>query len=293
MLAKKELAKNLVILGGGPIGLEFASMYAGFGSKVTVIEPMPSILGRFEPEIAQAAKADMEADGVTFMLKSSLTKVEETEAGLNLTVETEDGVKDLQADVMLVSVGRHPATAALHLEKTSLEVGQRGEIVVNDKLETSVPNIYAMGDVAGSLQFTYISLDDWRIMDIQLFGDNTRTKKNSPVFAISFFIKPAISSAWLTESELKAQGKAYKVLTMPAAGVPKAQVIGNPRGSYKALIDPETHEILGATIYAEEAYETINVITLAMQHHLKAEDLRDQIYAHPTMTEALNDLFKF
>ncbi|OQR18742.1 FAD-dependent oxidoreductase [Ligilactobacillus salivarius] len=293
MLAKKELAKNLVILGGGPIGLEFASMYAGFGSKVTVIEPMPSILGRFEPEIAQAAKADMEADGVTFMLKSSLTKVEETEAGLNLTVETEDGVKDLQADVMLVSVGRHPATAALHLEKTSLEVGQRGEIVVNDKLETSVPNIYAMGDVAGCLQFTYISLDDWRIVDNQLFGDKTRTKKNRPVFANSIFIKPAISSAGLTESELKAQGKAYKVLTMPAAGVPKAQVIGNPRGAYKALIDPETHEILGATIYAEEAYETINVITLAMQNHLKAEDLRDQIYAHPTMTEALNDLFKF
>lgn len=194
---------------------------------------------------------------------------------------------------MLVSVGRHPATAALHLEKTSLEVGQRGEIVVNDKLETSVPNIYAMGDVAGSLQFTYISLDDWRIMDNQLFGDKTRTKKNRPVFANSIFIKPAISSAGLTESELKAQGKAYKVLTMPAAGVPKAQVIGNPRGSYKALIDPETHEILGATIYAEEAYETINVITLAMQHHLKAEDLRDQIYAHPTMTEALNDLLKF
>ena len=292
MLAKKELAKNLVILGGGPIGLEFASMYAGFGSKVTVIEPMPSILGRFEPEIAQAAKADMEADGVTFMLKSSLTKVEETEAGLNLTVETEDGVKDLQADDACVS-WPPPSHYRPSPRKTSLEVGQRGEIVVNDKLETSVPNIYAMGDVAGSLQFTYISLDDWRIMDNQLFGDKTRTKKNRPVFANSIFIKPAISSAGLTESELKAQGKAYKVLTMPAAGVPKAQVIGNPRGSYKALIDPETHEILGATIYAEEAYETINVITLAMQHHLKAEDLRDQIYAHPTMTEALNDLFKF
>lgn len=134
MLAKKELAKNLVILGGGPIGLEFASMYAGFGSKVTVIEPMPSILGRFEPEIAQAAKADMEADGVTFMLKS-LTKVEETEAGLNLTVETEDGVKDLQADVMLVSVGRHPATAALHLEKPVLKLAKEAKLSLTISLK--------------------------------------------------------------------------------------------------------------------------------------------------------------
>lgn len=291
LLAQKEQIQNLVILGGGPIGLEFASMYANFGSKVTVIEPMSNILNRFEPEIAITAKTDMEADGVNFMLQSTLTKIEETVTSLNLTIDRNGESQVITADAILVAVGRHPNTNSLHLERTNLKVGKKGEIKVNEKLETNIAGIYAMGDVAGSLQFTYISLDDWRIMDNQLFGDYTRTKNNRPVFANSMFIKPAISSVGFTESELKDSGKEYQVLTMSAASVPKAQVIGNPRGGYKVMINPKTHDILGATIYAEESYETINIIALAMQHHLKSEDLRDQIYAHPTMTEALNDLF--
>jgi pyruvate/2-oxoglutarate dehydrogenase complex dihydrolipoamide dehydrogenase (E3) component len=125
----------------------------------------------------------------------------------------------------------------------------------------------------------------------QLYGDKTRSRLNRPVFANTIFLNPAISSVGKTEAQLNEAGIDYKVLKMPAASVPKTQVIGNPRGSYKALIDPQTHQILGTTIYAEESFETINIISLAMQNHLSAETLRDQIYTHPTMTEALNDLF--
>ncbi len=291
LLAQPKQVKHLAILGAGPIGLEFASMYANFGSQVTVINRHAGILGKFEPEVAQAAAADMAADGVTFLHQSQLTRVTENADGLTLTVTGPNGEQEVTADGLLLAVGRHPNTAALHLERTDLKVGKRGEVVVNDRLKTNLPGIYALGDVAGSPQFTFISLDDWRIMNNQLFGDQTRTRANRPTYATTVFLKPAISTVGATEAELKTAGRDYRVLKMPAAVVPKTQVIGNPRGFYKALVDPESHQILGATIYAEEAYETINLITLAIQRHLPAEALRDQIYTHPTMTEALNDLF--
>lgn len=291
LLAQPKQVQHLAILGAGPIGLEFASMYANFGSQVTVINRHSGILGQFEPEVAAAAQADLEADGVTFLHGRQLTKVTETAEGLTLTVAGPSGEEALTADGLLLAVGRQPNTAALHLERTDLQVGERGEIVVNDRLETNVPGIYALGDVNGGPQFTFISLDDWRILNNQFFGDQTRTRANRPVYAKTVFLKPAISTVGATEAQLQAAGKDYRVLAMPAAAVPKTQVIGNPRGYYKALVDPTSHQILGATIYAEEAYETINLITLAIQHRLPAEALRDQIYTHPTMTEALNDLF--
>lgn len=291
LLDQSKQTQQLAILGSGPIGLEFASMYAQFGSQVTVIGQTTAILERFEPEIATAAKNDLETDGVNFVLASQLTKVTDTATGLSLTVETPAGTQTLAADALLVATGRRANTDDLHLERTSINTDDRGAIAVNDVLETSVPNVYALGDVAGSPQFTYISLDDWRIMANQLFGDQTRTRANRPVYANTIFLNPAVSSVGQTEAQLKVAEQPYQVLKMTTAGVPKAQVIGNPRGNYKALIDPETHQILGASIYAEEAFETINVITVAMQNHLPAEVLRDQIYTHPTMTEALNDLF--
>lgn len=291
LLAKDKQLKELVILGSGPIGLEFASMYAQFGSHVTIIDKSPKILGKFEPEIAQQAKIDLEEDGISFLLESNLIDVSNTLNRVALTVNTPSGVKELQADGLLVATGRKANVADLHLERTSIKKGSHGEILVNDTLETNVKNIYALGDVAGSSQFTYISLDDWRIMANHLYGDKTRSRLNRPVFASTVFLNPAISSVGQTEAQLKEAGIPYKVLQMPTSSVPKSQVIGNPRGGYKALVDPHTHQILGTTIYAEESFETINIISVAMQNHLSAESLRDQIYTHPTMTEALNDLF--
>lgn len=291
LLAKEDQLASLAILGAGPIGLEFSSLYAQFKSQVTVINRHEEILPHVDENIASLAMADLESDGVTFLNQSTLTKVEEVRDGLKLTVATPAGEQKLEVAGLLVAAGRRPNTADLRLENTSLTTGAKGEVVVNDKLETNVPGIYALGDVAGSPQFTFISLDDWRIMANQLFGDQSRTRANRPTYATTVFLNPALSSVGLTKKQLDTAGRPYQLLSMPAAAVPKAQVIGNPRGILQALVDPASHEILGATIYAEEAYETINVLTLAIQHHLTAEDLRDQIYTHPTMTEALNDLF--
>lgn len=291
LLDQSKQNKNIAILGDGPIGLEFASMYAQFGSQVTLISQNKTILNQLEPEIANAAKEDMSIDGVQFLLNSQLIKVTETTDGIILDIDTPNGKQSLNADALLVATGRRANTDDLHLERTNIQTGHQGEILVNDRLETNVTNIFAMGDVAGSPQFTYISLDDWRILNNQFFGDQTRTRANRPVFANTIFLNPAISSVGQNETQLQKEERPYQVFKMPTAGVPKSQVIGDPRGSYKVLIDAKTHQILGATIYAEEAYETINVISLAMQNNLPAEALRDQIYTHPTMTEALNDLF--
>ena len=203
LLAKDKQLKELVILGSGPIGLEFASMYTQFGSHVTIIDNSPKMLGKFEPEIAQQAKNDLEEDGISFLLESNLIAVSDTLNGVALTVNTPSGFKKLQADGLLVATGRKANVADLHLERTNIKTGSHGEILVNDTLETNVKNIYALGDVAGSSQFTYISLDDWRIMANQLYGDKTRSRLNRPVFASTVFLNPAISSVGPTEAQLK------------------------------------------------------------------------------------------
>lgn len=291
LMDQSKEAKRLAILGSGPIGLEFASMYANFGSSVTVIGQKQKILPTTEPEIADQAKKDLEEDDVKFLLSSELTKISSNGPDLVLEVKTPDDKQEINVDALLVAIGRHPNISNLHLERTSIKTGKHGEVAVNSTMETNVPGVWALGDVAGSPQFTYISLDDWRIVDNNFFGDHTRTKQNRPVYANSIFLKPAISSVGQTESQLKEAGIAYQTCKLLTASVPKSQVLHEPRGQYKALVDPRTHQILGATIYAEESYETINLISLAMQNKIPANRLSEQIYTHPTMSEAFNDLF--
>lgn len=282
---------RLAILGSGPIGLEFASMYANFGSAVTVIGKQSHILPAAEPEAAAQAQQDLIEDGVNFCLASELTEVAAQDGALSLQVQTASGQQEISADALLVATGRTPNIADLHLERTDLQIGNHGEIVVDQFLQTNVSGIWALGDVTGGPQFTYISLDDWRIVDNQLFGDQTRSKQNRPVHASSIFLRPAFSSVGQTEAQLKEAGIAYEVYQMQTAGIPKSQVLHETRGQYKVLVAATDHQILGATIYAEESYEVINLISLAMQYHIPAEGLRDQIYTHPTMAEAFNDLF--
>ncbi|GAK48268.1 putative pyridine nucleotide-disulfide oxidoreductase [Secundilactobacillus oryzae JCM 18671] len=291
LLDKSDKTKRLAVLGSGPIGLEFASMYAQFGSEVTVISPNSALLTHNEPEVAEMATADLKADGIQFELNANLNQIEDTADGVKLTY-TQDGANHvLEVDALLVATGRRANTDDLHLERTDIKIGERGNIVVNNKLETSVPNIWALGDVNGGPQFTYISLDDWRILENQFYGDQTRTLDNRPVFPVTIFLKPAIASVGLTEAQAKAKGLDYIVKKLPVAGIPKSQVIGDPRGMYKAILDAKDHTIIGMTIYAEESYETINLITTVMLHQISADELRNQIYSHPTMTEALNEVF--
>ncbi len=276
---EKKMPKNLTIIGAGYIGLEFASMFAKYGSKVTVLDHSKEFLSREDEDISQLVKKDLEeiSDG-------------ENEAKVRYQVDGQE--KEISTDRILVATGRKPNIENLGLENTAIEVTDRGAIKVDDFLRTTVDNVWAIGDVKGGLQFTYISLDDFRIIKDQLFGTGARMISDRKVVPYSVFISPALSQVGLNEKQAQKQDKKYKLFKLPVAAIPKDKVAKDSRGLFKALVDPETEEILGATLYGIESYELINMISLAMKAHLSYTVLRDQIYTHPTMSEAFNDLFK-
>ena len=177
------------------------------------------------------------------------------------------------------------------LEKAGVEVDARGNVIVNEHLQTNIPHIYAMGDVKGGLQFTYISLDDYRIVKDHIFGEGKRTTENRGNIAYSVFISPTFSRVGLSEQEAIKAGHHIKIVKMPAAAIPRANVISQPNGLLKAVIDADTDQVLGCVLFCAESEETINFVALAMDQKLTYQAIRDHIFTHPTMSEALNDLF--
>lgn len=289
---EKKMPKNLTIIGAGYIGLEFASMFAKYGSKVTVLDHNEEFLAREDEDISNAVRKDMEDAGVKFELGVDIEKITDEITDAKITYQINGKRKTINADRILVATGRKPNTENLGLENTAIETTDRGAIKVDDFLRTTVDNVWAIGDVKGGLQFTYISLDDFRIIKDQLFGTGARMVSDRKVIPYSVFISPALSQVGLNEKQANKLGKEYKLFKLPVTAIPKAKVAKDNRGLFKALIDPETEKILGATLYGIESYELINMISLAMKAHLSYTVLRDQIYTHPTMSEAFNDLFK-
>ena len=289
---EKKMPKNLTIIGAGYIGLEFASMFAKYGSKVTVLDHNKEFLAREDEDISNAVRKDMEDAGIKFELGVDIEKITDEITDAKITYQINGKRKTINADRILVATGRKPNTENLGLENTAIETTDRGTIKVDDFLRTTVDNVWAIGDVKGGLQFTYISLDDFRIIKDQLFGTGARMVSDRKVVPYTVFISPALSQVGLNEKQANNLGKEYKLFKLPVTAIPKAKVAKDNRGLFKALVDPETEKILGATLYGIESYELINMISLAMKAHLSYTVLRDQIYTHPTMSEAFNDLFK-
>ena len=289
---EKKMPKNLTIIGAGYIGLEFASMFAKYGSKVTVLDHNKEFLAREDEDIGNAVRKDMEDAGIKFELGADIEKITDETTDSKVTYQIDGKTKTINADRILVATGRKPNTENLGLENTAIETTDRGAIKVDDFLRTTVDNVWAIGDVKGGLQFTYISLDDFRIIKDQLFGTGARMVSDRKVIPYSVFISPALSQVGLNEKQANKLEKEYKLFKLPVTAIPKAKVAKDNRGLFKALVDPETEKILGATLYGIESYELINMISLAMKAHLSYTVLRDQIYTHPTMSEAFNDLFK-
>lgn len=289
---EKKMPKNLTIIGVGYIGLEFASMFAKYGSKVTVLDHNKEFLAREDEDISNAVRKDMEDAGIKFELGVDIEKITDEITDAKITYQINGKRKTINADRILVATGRKPNTENLGLENTAIETTDRGAIKVDDFLRTTVDNVWAIGDVKGGLQFTYISLDDFRIIKDQLFGTGARMVSDRKVVPYTVFISPALSQVGLNEKQANKLGKEYKLFKLPVTAIPKAKVAKDNRGLFKALVDPETEKILGATLYGIESYELINMISLAMKAHLSYTVLRDQIYTHPTMSEAFNDLFK-
>ncbi|WP_419893940.1 FAD-dependent oxidoreductase [Ligilactobacillus salivarius] len=289
---QNSLPNELVILGAGYIGMEFASMFARYGAKVTVLDTNEKFLKREDDDISEMLFNDLSQDGIEFKLGAKVVEVKDLSDKVEIIYEINGKKQTVKADKLLVATGRKPVTEGLGLENTDIELDERGAIKVDDYLRTTAENVWAIGDVKGGPQFTYISLDDFRIIFDQLYGKGKRKVSDRNLVPYSVFITPALSRVGLNEVEAKNSKIEYKLFKLAATSIPKAKVIGNTRGMYKILVNPDTKEILGATIYGEESYEVINLIALAMKAKLPYTMLRDQIYTHPTMSEALNDVLK-
>lgn len=291
LLNLTELPSRLVIIGGGYIGVEFSSIYASFGSKVTILQDGDIFLPREDEEIAGAVRESLESRGIRVMTGVKVKALEQAEGRALVAVDNGKEVQKLEAEAVLVATGRRPNTAGLNLEAAGVEIGPRGGIVTDDSLTTTAPHIYAMGDVRGGLQFTYISLDDFRIVKSKVLGDGSYTLKERGAVPYSVFLIPPFSRVGLSEKEAVEKGYKVKVARLAASAIPKAQVLEQPAGLLKAVIDEETGLILGAHLFCQESYEMINMVKLAMDAKVPYQVLRDTIYTHPTMSEAFNDLF--
>jgi pyruvate/2-oxoglutarate dehydrogenase complex dihydrolipoamide dehydrogenase (E3) component len=291
LLNQKILPKKLVVIGGGYIGVEFASMFNLFGSEVTILQDSDIFLPREDQEIALAVLASLTKRGIKVIKNAKITRIVDYEKESGVFYSTPDGATHVKGDAILVAAGRRPNIEELNLSNAGVELTERKAIKTDSTLKTSKDNIYAAGDVVGGLQFTYISLDDFRIVKSALSGLNSRTNLNRGAVPYSVFITPCFSRVGLTEQE--AVQKGYKILVgrLPASAIPKSHILRETDGLDKVIINEEDHTILGAHLFSAESYEVINIIKLAIDSKIPYEVLRDSIYTHPTMAEGLNDLF--
>lgn len=292
LLDLKERPERMVIIGGGYIGVEFASIYGDFGTKVTVVQNSSVFLPREDAEIAEAVLKTLESRNVQVLRSLQVQEVRREDGYAAVVLKNGEETIVLQAEAVLVAAGRRPNTKELHLEKARVEVDKRGGIITDETRTTTVPHIFAMGDVAGGLQFTYVSLDDYRIVRSKVLSDGSYTLNDRGTVPYSVFLNPPFSRVGMSEKEAQEAGYKVKIARLSAAAIPKAQVLEKPEGLLKAVIDKDTGVILGAHLFCEESHELINLVKIAMDAKLHYTVLRDMIFTHPTMGEALNDLFQ-
>ena len=287
----KELPKKLTIIGAGYIGLEFASMYSEFGSEVTVIDMGDRLMPREDEEIAERVKAILEAKGIKFLLKLKIEEISDRNNKGYVKISGENGESEVESDAILVAIGRKPNTEGLNLEAAGVKTDERGAVAVDETLKTTADNIWAMGDVKGGLQFTYISLDDFRIIRDNVYGNGNRTINDRNVIPYSVFINPPLSRVGMTEKEAVEKGYEVKTGRLEAMAIPKGKIEGVTDGLLKTVVDAKTDKILGCTLLCNTSHEMINVVAAVIKAEQKYTFLKDMIFTHPTMSEALNDLF--
>src|ERR671928_220694 len=286
-----ELPEHLLVVGGSYVGLEFAQMFRRFGSEVTVVQRGKQLMSREDADVAEAVAEIMRQDGIEVLLETQTRRAEQTEDGeIRLTVSGPDGESALVGSHLLVAAGRPPNTEKLNLEAAGVETDKRGQIKVNEYLETNVPGIWALGDVKGGPAFTHISYDDFRIIRTNLLeGGNASIHDRLVPYTV--FIDPQLGRIGLSEQEARAQGRNIKVAKMPMNYVARALEMDESRGFMKAVVDADTEQILGCAILGVEGGEVAAMIQIAMMGEVPYTTLRDTIFSHPTLAESLNNLF--
>jgi pyruvate/2-oxoglutarate dehydrogenase complex dihydrolipoamide dehydrogenase (E3) component len=286
-----EVPEHLLVLGGSYVGLEFAQMFRRFGSEVTVVQRGKRLMSREDADVAEAVAEILRQDGVEVLLETQAQRTEQTEDGkIRLTISTPEGESALEGSHLLVAAGRPPNTDRLNLEAAGVETDKRGFIRVNERLETNVPGIWALGDVKGGPAFTHISYDDFRIIRTNLLEGGNATIAGRKV-PYTVFIDPQLGRAGLGEQEAREQGLNVRVAKIPMSYVTRAVEVDEPRGFMKAVVDAETDQILGCAILGVEGGEVAAMLQIAMMGGVPYTTLRDTVFAHPTLSESLNNLF--
>ncbi|MET9496900.1 FAD-dependent oxidoreductase [Streptomyces sp. NPDC006552] len=294
LIQQDQLPESLVIVGGGYLGLEFAAIYQHFGTEVTVLETADRLLRHEDADVAQAVTDILAQDGIRLVTGARTVEVRDNGAAATVLYEKDEQTLTVEAEAVLAATGRRPAIADLNLEAAGVRTTAHGAIEVDERLRTSRPHIFALGDVNGGPQFTYVSLDDSRIVLDQLLGQGRRTTTDRVAVPHTLFITPPLATTGLTEKEARAQGRNIKVSRENVADIvamPRAYTVEETRGLMKFIVDAETDLILGAALLTIDAQEIINMVTMAMRHGITATELRDAIYTHPSSTEAFNEVF--
>jgi pyruvate/2-oxoglutarate dehydrogenase complex dihydrolipoamide dehydrogenase (E3) component len=285
-----SVPEHLLVLGGGFMGLEFGQMYRRFGAEVTVVETR-RLVSREDEDVSEAMEQIFEEDGISVFCGATATRVGPgADGGVALVVDVDGREVTLEGSHLMVAAGIIPNADLLSLEATGLEMGDRGQIEVNGRLETSVEGIWALGDVTGAPPFTHTAYDDYRIIRENVLegGDATRDGR---VLPYTLFTDPQLGRVGMSERDAEAAGLDYRVAKLPMTRVARAIEMDETRGFMKAVIDNRTNRILGATVLGVEGGEVVAVLQVAMMGDLPWTALRDAMIAHPTLAESLNNLF--
>jgi pyruvate/2-oxoglutarate dehydrogenase complex dihydrolipoamide dehydrogenase (E3) component len=283
------LPSHLVVLGGGYVGLEMAQAYRRFASRVTIIGSGPQLMTREDPDVAHEMQRILGDEGIQILVAAETLNVNgRSGEEVSLTVRTPSGEQKIEGSDLLVAVGRAPNTAGIGLGEAGVALDGRGYIRVNERLETTAPGVWAIGECAGSPQFTHISVDDFRIIRDNLSGGNHSTRDRLVAYCV--FTDPPLARVGLSEREAQRQGVTARVAKLPTSAVLRTEATDETQGFMKALVGSDDR-ILGFTMIGAEAGEVMAVVQTAMLADLPYPKLRDAALAHPTMAEGLGSLF--
>jgi pyruvate/2-oxoglutarate dehydrogenase complex dihydrolipoamide dehydrogenase (E3) component len=284
------LPSHLVVLGGGYVGLELAQAYRRFGSRVTVVEHGPQLMNREDSDVVDEVQRILSDEGIGFLIATTTLNVSgRSGEQVSLTLRTSSGERLIEGSDILVAAGRVPNTPGIGLEQAGVELDGHGYIRVNERLETTASNVWAIGECAGSPQFTHVSIDDFRIIRDNLAGRNRSTRDRLVPYCM--FTDPPLARVGLSESEAQGRGVSVRVARLPMSGVRRTATTDETQGFMKVLVGDGDDRILGFTMIGAEAGEVMAAVQTAMLADLPYPRLRDAILAHPTMAEGLDALF--
>lgn len=285
-----QVPRHLIVLGGGYVGLEFGQLFRRLGSRVTIVQSAPQLLAGEDADVAEAVAAILKQDGIEILVNTRAEAVSRSRPAVSVKVRARAKVRSLIGTHLLVATGRVPNTDTLNPGAAGIATDERGFIRVNEKLETSVAGIFALGDIKGGPEFTHISYDDFRIIRTNVIERGQATISNR-IVPYTLFIDPQLGRVGLTEQQARAQGRAIRVAKMPMSHVARALEVDETRGFMKAIVDATSSQILGAAVLGIEGGEIMAQIQLAMMGGLPYTILKDAVFAHPTLAESLNNLF--